>query len=152
MTLACCFVLGCFTGTWGSGLSFLNICDGVRLFGRGSRIQWDETLLYLLRKCLASKNWWKLAELLIWRLWRSMSSIFACLSCITNLAEIIWDCISIQEKYPLGFKGTEGILFISRSFSQFSNNSSQLHLYHTHILIVIYLMLNILLCKCFNRT
>jgi hypothetical protein len=83
--------------------------------------------------------------------WRSMSTFFACLSCITNLAEIIWDWISIQEKYFLGFKDTDSILFIYRSFPQFSNNSSQLRLYPTYILKVIYPMVNILLYTCFNR-
>jgi len=72
-----------------------------------------------------------------------MSHFFACLSCITNLAEIIWDRISIQEKYSLGFKDTDSILFISRSFPQFSDNISQLQLYHTYILIVIYPMVNV---------
>jgi hypothetical protein len=156
MTLACCFILGCFTGTWGSGMSFLNICDGVRLLllggGGGWRVQGGGTLLYLLRKCLASENWWKFGGIITWWLWRSMSSSFACLSCITHLAEIIWDWISTQEKYSLGFKGIDCILFIGSSFPQFSNNSPQLHLYHTCMLIVIYPMVNVLLYKCFNRT
>jgi len=98
---------------------------------------------------------WKLVKIggIITRwLWRSMSSFFACLSCITNLEEIIWDWISIKEKYSIGFKGTDSILYISRSFPQFSNNSSQLHLYHIHILIGTYPMVNILLYKWFKRT
>ena len=104
--------------------------------GFGDPVRWDSFVFVE-----EMFSFWKLVKIggiITWWLWCSMSSFFACLSCIANLAEIIWDWISIREKYSLGFKDTDGILFISRSFPQFSNNSTQLRLYHTYILKVIY--------------
>ena len=125
MTLVCCFVLGCFTGMWGQWTEFLEHMWRSKVVGEGFEdpVRWDSSLF--VEEMFSVWKLMKIGGIITWWLWRSMSSFFACLSCITNLTEIIWDWISIQEKYSLGFEGTDSILFISRPLNNSQENTSR---------------------------